>query len=55
MLIITGIMTAISMATFLGIVWWAYSRGRQRANQESALLPFALPDETGPAKGATRP
>jgi len=55
MLIFTGIMTAVSMATFLGIVWWAYSRGRQRANRESALLPFALPDEHGPAQGASRP
>jgi cytochrome c oxidase cbb3-type subunit 4 len=55
MLIFTGIMTAISLATFLGIVWWAYSRGRQRANLESALLPFALPDEDGTAQGATRP
>ncbi|MBO1113554.1 cbb3-type cytochrome oxidase subunit 3 [Bordetella petrii] len=55
MLIFTGIMTAISLATFLGIVWWAYSRGRQPANHESALLPFALPDENAPAQGATRP
>ncbi|MCD0504221.1 cbb3-type cytochrome oxidase subunit 3 [Bordetella petrii] len=55
MLTITGIMTAVSMATFFGIVWWAYSRGRQAANRESALLPFALPDETGTAQGATRP
>ncbi|MBV7486895.1 CcoQ/FixQ family Cbb3-type cytochrome c oxidase assembly chaperone [Bordetella sp. BOR01] len=55
MQIINGIMTAVSMATFLGIVWWACSRGRQRANHESAMLPFALPDENGPAQGATRP
>ena len=55
MLIFTGIMTAVSMATFFGIVWWAFSHGRQRANLESAQLPFALPDENGPAQGATRP
>ena len=43
--IINGVMTALAMATFLGICWWAFSRGRRQANQEAALLPFALPDE----------
>lgn len=55
MVYIVGIMTAVSMATFIGIVWWAYSRGRQGANREAALLPFALPDEDGHELGATRP
>nr|WP_220806165.1 CcoQ/FixQ family Cbb3-type cytochrome c oxidase assembly chaperone [Achromobacter sp. UMC71] len=56
MAFLSAIVTAISMATFFGIVWWACSRGRQRANSESALLPFALPDEFGPAQqdGADR-
>lgn len=44
---LSAIITAISMATFFGIVWWACSRGRQGANRESAMLPFALPDEFG--------
>lgn len=43
---LTSLMTAISMATFIGIVVWACSAGRKRANSESALLPFALPDES---------
>ncbi|WP_238875617.1 CcoQ/FixQ family Cbb3-type cytochrome c oxidase assembly chaperone, partial [Achromobacter xylosoxidans] len=47
---LSAIVTAISMATFFGIVWWACSRGRQGANSESAMLPFALPDEFGPAQ-----
>ena len=53
---ISAIVTAISMATFFGIVWWACSRGRQGANRESAMLPFALPDEFGHAQqdGANR-
>lgn len=53
---ISAIVTAISMATFFGIVWWACSRGRQSANRESAMLPFALPDEFGQAQqdGANR-
>lgn len=37
--------TVIFLAVFLGICLWAWSRGRQPANREAALLPFALPDE----------
>ncbi|CAB3700335.1 MULTISPECIES: cbb3-type cytochrome oxidase subunit 3 [Achromobacter] len=53
---LSAIVTAISMATFFGIVWWACSRGRKDANSESAMLPFALPDEFGQAQqdGANR-
>ncbi|CAG9164135.1 cbb3-type cytochrome oxidase subunit 3 [Cupriavidus pampae] len=46
MAMLTAIVTAISMLVFLGICCWAWSRPRQSANLESALLPFALPDET---------
>lgn len=45
MAIVNGIATVIAMLTFLGIVWWAYSRGRADANREASLLPFAMPDE----------
>ncbi|MGP1615949.1 MAG: cbb3-type cytochrome oxidase subunit 3 [Pollutimonas bauzanensis] len=45
MAIINGIMTIVAMLTFLGIVWWAFSRGRADANHEASLLPFAVPDE----------
>ena len=48
MAFLSAIVTAVSMATFVGIVWWACSRGRQHANSESAMLPFSLPDEFGP-------
>lgn len=53
---LSAAVTAVSMATFFGIVWWACSRGRQSANRESAMLPFALPDEFGQAQqdGANR-
>jgi len=37
--------TVLAMAMFFGIVWWAFSKGRKKANEESAMLPFALPDE----------
>ena len=49
--------TLLSMAVFGGIFWWACSRGRQAANQESAMLPFVLPDEGDLSEqdGAGRP
>lgn len=43
--ILNGIMTFLAMMTFFGIVWWAFSAGRVKDNQEAALLPFSLPDE----------
>lgn len=43
--IVNGIVTAIALITFIGIIWWAYSRGRAKDNAEASLLPFALPDE----------
>jgi cytochrome c oxidase cbb3-type subunit 4 len=41
--------TVLTFAAFLGIVAWAYSRGRRAAFQEAANAPFALPDEAGDA------
>lgn len=35
-----GIHSVVIMAMFLGIIWWAYSARRQRANEEAAHLPF---------------
>jgi cytochrome c oxidase cbb3-type subunit 4 len=37
--------TIVGLLVFLGIVWWAWSAPRQAANEESAELPFELPDE----------
>ncbi|NOL49538.1 cbb3-type cytochrome oxidase subunit 3 [Pelistega europaea] len=45
MAFLNGLSTIISMAVFLGIVWWAWSKGRAKANEEAAQLPFSLPDE----------
>ena len=51
-----ALVTVVSFATFIGIVWWAYSTERQRANREAANLPFALPDESAPSQlGGTQP
>jgi len=37
--------TILGLIFFIGIVWWAWSANRQVANQESANMPFDLPDE----------
>jgi len=42
---LSAISSVLGLALFLGIIWWAWSSKRQAANQESAELPFDLPDE----------
>ncbi len=37
--------TVLAFVAFLGIVAWAYGRGRRKAFDEAANAPFALPDE----------
>ncbi len=37
--------TILGLVFFVGIVWWAWSANRGVANDESAQLPFDLPDE----------
>jgi len=37
--------TVIGLVFFMGIVWWAWSSKRQAANEDSAELPFDIPDE----------
>ncbi len=36
-----SIVTVLSFVTFIGIVWWAYSRRSRRRFEEAARLPFA--------------
>ncbi len=43
--IVVGVMTLLSIVTFLGIVVWAWSRHRDKDNEAAAQLPFAVPDE----------
>lgn len=45
-------LTVIAFLTFLGIVIWAYSRGRQADFDAAARLPFDLPDEAGDSAAA---
>ncbi|MDN3988377.1 cbb3-type cytochrome oxidase subunit 3 [Zwartia vadi] len=48
--------TVLAMLTFFGIIWWAFSKGRKKANEEAAMLPFVLPDEgTEQQKKESRP
>jgi cytochrome c oxidase cbb3-type subunit IV len=42
---LSSVMTVVSLATFLGIVIWAWSGKRRQAFEEAANAPFALPDD----------
>lgn len=42
---LSGASTILGLLFFVGIVWWAWSASRKKANEESANLPFELPDE----------
>jgi cbb3-type cytochrome oxidase subunit 3 len=43
--------TVLMFLAFLGIVAWAYSRGRKQAFDEAANAPFALTDESDESSG----
>jgi cytochrome c oxidase cbb3-type subunit 4 len=43
--VLASAMTVISFVIFIGIVVWAYSKGRRTAFDEAANAPFALPDD----------
>jgi cytochrome c oxidase cbb3-type subunit IV len=47
---LASVMTVVSFAVFIGIVWWALSGRRRDAFAQAAQLPFALPDEIAPAR-----
>ncbi|WP_426393667.1 cbb3-type cytochrome oxidase subunit 3 [Ralstonia sp. R-29] len=54
MAILSGIATAVFLVLFVAISWWAFSAHRRAANEESAMLPFLLPDEAEVASGRVR-
>jgi cytochrome c oxidase cbb3-type subunit 4 len=37
---ISGIVTAVFIIVFIGIVWWAYSKGNRQQFEEASRLPF---------------
>ena len=54
--IVSIVTTVLTFVAFLGIVAWAYSRGRKQAFDEAANAPFALPDEVDEAsRGKQKP
>lgn len=50
-----SITTVISLLTFVGIIWWAFSRGNKTRFDEAAALPFAEHDDEGAASSTSRP
>ena len=42
--------TVLGFLTFLGIVWWAWGKGRQEQFKEAAALPFTEDDEPDGAR-----
>jgi cytochrome c oxidase cbb3-type subunit 4 len=42
---ISGIVTAVFILVFIGIVWWAYSKGNKRSFEEAGKLPFEEDNE----------
>jgi cytochrome c oxidase cbb3-type subunit 4 len=41
---LTGIVTAVFIAVFIGIVWWAFSKGNKQRFEEDARMPFEESD-----------
>lgn len=48
---LSALSTLLGLLFFIGIVFWAWSSKRKVANNISAGLPFALPDEFDAAAG----
>jgi len=49
--LVSIVTTVLTFLFFIGIVVWAYGRGRRGAFAEAANAPFAVPDETDPVSG----
>ena len=52
--IVSIVTTVLAFVAFLGIVAWAYGRGRRKAFDDAANAPFALPDESGDPSTGTK-
>jgi cytochrome c oxidase cbb3-type subunit 4 len=51
-----SLITVLAFASFLGIVFWAYGRGRKQAFDEAAALPFTEDEQPAgtQARGAAK-
>ena len=45
---VSGIVTAVFIVVFIGIVWWAYSKGNKQRFDDAGRLP--LEDDDAPVK-----
>jgi len=50
---IRGILTAVLLVLFLGIVFWAFSRKRRKAFDEAARLPLQEQESRGGESSST--
>jgi len=39
--VVRGAITALTMAVYAGIFWWAYRKGNRERFEADAMLPFA--------------
>lgn len=44
---ISGIVTAVFVIVFIGIVWWAFSRSNKQRFEDAGKLPFDEDDSQG--------
>jgi cytochrome c oxidase cbb3-type subunit 4 len=44
---ISGIVTVVFIVVFIGIVWWAYSKGNKQRFEDAGKLPFDDDDSQG--------
>jgi len=44
---VSGIVTVIFIVVFIGIVWWAYSKGNKQRFDDAGRLPFDEDDSQG--------
>ncbi|OYY81470.1 MAG: cbb3-type cytochrome C oxidase subunit 3 [Hydrogenophilales bacterium 16-62-9] len=44
---LSGIVTVVFVIVFIGIVWWAFSRGNKQRFEEDGKLPFDEDDSQG--------
>lgn len=47
---LSGIVTVLFIMVFIGIVWWAYSKGNRQRFEEAGNLPF-VEDDTSAQQG----
>lgn len=47
---LSGIVTVLFIMVFIGIVWWAYSKGNRQRFEEAGKLPF-VEDDTSAQQG----